>query len=200
MEDMVARAIMMAWSSVREGLVLMHPKTLEEQLGQPLFWNPRIRSEDGMMLGQKKYFPLGRMLGYNVSLVREWDVFKMKRSEGQFGSISCKLENVTQLINKVVDGLDRFNKEEGVWSGWFVGQSDGQIIRGKCPSNEYRLWGNLSGLSDNDRWLAVRVAVLEGKKWQVNPDPAKLDNDCKLWLFDNKPLHDLEWDPLEVWW
>ena len=46
----------------------------------------------------------------------------------------------------------------------------------------------------------MRVAVLEGKKWQVNPDPGKLDNDCKLWLFDNKPLHDLEWDPLEVWW
>ena len=39
MEDMVARAIMKAWSSVREGLVLMQPKTLEEQLGQPLFWN-----------------------------------------------------------------------------------------------------------------------------------------------------------------
>ena len=200
MEDRVARAIMMAWSSVREGLVLMHPKTLEEQLRQPLFWNPRIRSEDGMMLGQKKYLPWGRMLGYNVSSVREWDVFKMKRSEGQFGSISCRLEKVTQLINKVVDGLDRLNKEEGVWSGWFVGESDGQIIRGKCPSNEYRLWGNLSALSDNGRWLAVRVAVLEGKKWQVNPDPGKLDNDCKLWLFDNKPLHDLEWDPLEVWW
>ena len=60
--------------------------------------------------------------------------------------------------------------------------------------------GKPSALSDNGRWLAVRVAVLEGKKWQVNPDPGKLDNDCKLWLFDNKPLHDLEWDPLEVWW
>ena len=47
----------------------------------------------------------------------------------------------------------------------------------------------------------MRVAVLEGKKWQVNPDLGKLDNDCKLWLFDNKPLVcDLEWDPLEVWW
>ena len=88
-----------------------------------------------MMLGQIKYLPWGRMLGYNVSLVREWDVFKMKRSESQFSSISCRLEKVTQLINKVVDGLDRLNKEEGVWSGWFVGESEGQIIRGKCPSN-----------------------------------------------------------------
>ena len=44
------------------------------------------------------------------------------------------------------------------------------------------------------------VVVLEVKKWQVNPDPRKLDNDCKLWLFDNRPLCDLEWDPLEVWW
>ena len=114
MEDMVARAIMKAWSSVREGLVLMHPKTLKEQLQQPLFWNPRIRSEDSMMLEQKKYLPWGRMSGYNVSSVKEWNVFKMKRSESQFGSLSCRLEKMTQLINKVVDGLDRLNKEEGV--------------------------------------------------------------------------------------
>ena len=46
----------------------------------------------------------------------------------------------------------------------------------------------------------MRVAVLEGKKWQVNPDPRKLETDCKLWIFDKKPLCDLEWDPLEVWW
>ena len=34
----------------------------------------------------------------------------------------------------------------------------------------------------------------------MNPDPKTLDQDCKLWLFDDKPLYDLEWDPLEVWW
>ena len=34
----------------------------------------------------------------------------------------------------------------------------------------------------------------------MNPDPKTLDHDCKIWLFDNKPLCDLEWDPLEVWW
>ena len=39
---------------------------------------------------------------------------------------------------------------------------------------------------------------MEGKKWQINPDPGKLETDCKLWIFDNKPLCDLEWDPLEV--
>ena len=32
------------------------------------------------------------------------------------------------------------------------------------------------------------------------PGPRKLEIDCKLWIFDNKPLCDLEWDPLEVWW
>ena len=45
-EDRVARTIMKPWSSLREGLVLMQPKTMEEQLRQPLFWNPRIRSDD----------------------------------------------------------------------------------------------------------------------------------------------------------
>ena len=44
------------------------------------------------------------------------------------------------------------------------------------------------------------VAVLEGKMWQLNPDPNTLDHDCKIRLFNNKPLDDLEWDPLDVWW
>ena len=103
-----------------------------------------------------------------------------------------------QLIDRVVDGLYRLNEEEGVWSGWFVVESDAQIIRGRCTTNHDRLWGNLSALTNNGRWLAMWVAVLEGKKWQVNLDPRKLDNDCKLWLFDSYPLCDLEWDPLEV--
>ena len=83
---------------------------------------------------------------------------------------------MSQLIHEVVDGLERLNEEEGVWFGWFVGEGDGQIIHGRCPSNEYRLWGNLSALSDNGWWLAM----LESKKWQVNMNPWKLDNDCKL--------------------
>ena len=29
-------------------------------------------------------------------------------------------------------------------------------------SNEERLWGNLSSLTDDGRWLAVQVAVLVG--------------------------------------
>ena len=60
--------------------------------------------------------------------------------------------------------------------------------------------GNLSALMDDGRWLAMHVVVLEGKRWQLNLDVGKLDRDCKLWYFDNKPLCDLEWDPLEVWW
>ena len=42
--------------------------------------------------------------------------------------------------------------------------------------------------------------MLEGKKWQVNPDPGNLESDCKLWIVDNKPVCKLDWDPLEVWW
>ena len=78
---------------------------------------------------------------------------------------------MTQLIDKVVDGLARLNDEEGVRLGWFVGEGDAQIIRGRYPSNKYRLWGNLSVLTDNGQLLALQVAMLEGKKWQVNPDP-----------------------------
>ena len=65
----------------------------------------------------------------------------MKRSKGRTSSnmSTSRLENVTQLIDKVVDGLDRLNEEEGVWSRWFVGEGDAQIIHGRCPSNEYRL-------------------------------------------------------------
>ena len=202
MEDRVVRAIMKAWSSLREGLVLMQPKTLDEQLRQPLFWNPRIRSEDGKMLGQQKYLPWGRMLGYKIRSVHDWEVFSMKRRAGQVVNcrITGRLKKVTQLIDGAVDGLDKLTAEETVWSGWFVGEGDAQLIRGRCSTSGDRLWGNLSSLTDDGRWMAVRVAVLKGKWWQLNPDPKTLDHDCKIWLYDNKPLYDLEWDPLEVWW
>ena len=126
----------------------------------------------------------------------------MKTMEGHAGStlFTSRLEKMTQLIDTVVDGLARLNEEEGAWFGWFVGEGDAQIICGRWPSTEYRLWGNLCALSDNGQWLAVRVAVLEGKKWQLNPDPGKLETDCKLWIVDNKPVCDFDWDPLEVWW
>ena len=58
-----------------------------------------------MMLGQKKYLPCGKMVGYSVSSVRDWEVFRIKRSEGQTGSITGRLEKVTQLIDKAIDGL-----------------------------------------------------------------------------------------------
>ena len=74
------------------------------------------------------------MLGYNVSSVRDWEVFKMKRREGQTSGnmFTGSLEKVTQLIDRVVDCLDRLNEKERVWSGWFVGEGDAQIICGKC--------------------------------------------------------------------
>ena len=42
--------------------------------------------------------------------------------------------------------------------------------------------------------------MLEGKRSQLNLDPRELDHDCKICLFDNKPVNDLEWDSLEIWW
>ena len=90
----------------------------------------------------------------------------MKRREGHVGRtlFTGRLEKVTQLIDKAIDGLTRLNDEEGLLFGWFVGEGDAQIIRGRCPSREYRLWGNISALTDNGQWVALRVAVLEGKK------------------------------------
>ena len=69
----------------------------------------------------------------------------MKSREGQV--VSCRftgrLEKVTQLIDKVVDRLGKLNAEEAVWSSWFVGEGVAQLIRGRCSTNEERLWGNV---------------------------------------------------------
>ena len=56
------------------------------------------------------------MLEHNVNSVRDWEVLSMKRREGQTSSImfTRRLGKVTQLIDKVVDGLDRLNEEEMV--------------------------------------------------------------------------------------
>ena len=53
-------------------------------------------------------------------------MFNVKRREGQV--VTCRftrrLEKVTQLIEKVVDGLGKLNAEEAVWPGWFIGEGD----------------------------------------------------------------------------
>ena len=104
----------------------------------------------------------------------------MKSREGQ--AVSCRFtgrrEKVSQLIYKVVGRLGKLNAEEAVWSNWFVGEGEAQLIRGRCSTNEERLWGNLSSLTDDGRWLAMQVPVLEGKRWQLNPNPKTLDQDC----------------------
>ena len=68
----------------------------------------------------------------------------MKRRTGQ--TVNCRitgrLAKVTQLIDGVVEGLDKLPVEETVWSGWFVGEGDAQLIRGRCSTSEDRLWGN----------------------------------------------------------
>ena len=43
---------------------------------------------------------------------------------------------VIQLIDKVLDGLDRLNAERGFWYGWFVEENDAQIICGRCTMKE----------------------------------------------------------------
>ena len=75
-------------------------------------------------------------------------MFNVKRREGQV--VTCRftrrLEKVTQLIEKVVDGLGKLNAEEAVWPGWFIGEGDAQLIYGRFSTNEECLWGNLSSL------------------------------------------------------
>ena len=72
----------------------------------------------------------------------------MKRREGQVVSyrFTGRLEKVSQLIDKVVDQLGKLNVEEAVWSGWFVGEVEAQLIYGRFSTNEECLWGNLSSL------------------------------------------------------
>ena len=73
----------------------------------------------------------------------------MKMREGQVASCRFigRLAKVMQLIDKVVDTLCKLNAEDVVWSGWFVGEGDAQLIRGGCSTNEECLSGNLSSLT-----------------------------------------------------
>ena len=70
-----------------------------------------------MMLGQEKYLPWGRMLGYKLRSVYDWEVFSMKGREGQVvnSRFIGRLKKVTQLIDKVVDQLGKLNAEEAIW-------------------------------------------------------------------------------------
>ena len=78
----------------------------------------------------------------------------MKSREGQAVSyrFTGRLQKVSQLIDKVVDRLGKLNAEEAVSLGWFVGEGEVQLICGRCSTNEERLWGNLSSLTDDGKW------------------------------------------------
>ena len=53
------------------------------------------------------------------------------------------------------------NEEERGWSGCLVGEGDAQLIRGRSSTNEERLWGDLSALTNYGRRLVVWEVAIE---------------------------------------
>ena len=46
----------------------------------------------------------------------------------------------------------------------------------------------------------TQVVVLLNRKWHTNPTPDKITRQVKAWVFGNKPLTHLQWDPGEFHW
>ena len=48
--------------------------------------------------------------------------------------------------------------------------------------------------------LKIRILVLIKGIWRVDPPPDKLTEKDKEWIYNNKSLVDLQWDPAEFAW
>ena len=70
MEDRVVRAIMKAWSSLREGLVLMQLKIWRNNYDNRCFGTLGLEAKT-YDAWSKKLLSLGRMLGYKLRSVRD---------------------------------------------------------------------------------------------------------------------------------
>ena len=65
-----------------------------------------------------------------------------------------------------------------------------------------RLW---HVFSESDVWMsanvsAIRIVARSGKKWLLDPPFQECLRCCSLWVFQKKPLYNLDWDPADYQW
>ena len=46
----------------------------------------------------------------------------------------------------------------------------------------------------------IRVLAFIKGKWRIDPSPRLVNDQDKAWIYNNKPLVDLQWDPGEFAW
>ena len=50
------------------------------------------------------------------------------------------------------------------------------------------------------QYKRVRIIGYFDAKWYIDPEPDKVDLFWKIWVYYNKPLQELQWDPGEFFW
>ena len=45
--------------------------------------------------------------------------------------------------------------------------------------------------------MPIRILWKNDKKWMLNPHPNDINNLFELWVYENKPIDHLQWDPSE---
>ena len=53
------------------------------------------------------------------------------------------------------------------------------------------------GIATQGTMLPIRILWNKDKKWMLNLDPNDINSLSELWVYENKPIDRLLWDPNE---
>ena len=213
-QDKFFRGIMKAWWDLKHNLVQSLPSCMEEWLCQPLIMNPLFLSEEGGMLGKRTRLKWADFDRGEAGSVRNWLYFS-----------SSTIENKTQICRTIWGGNIMYTEIDRVftmhsfqpsqsglfWYGMFSSLNVLLGVRGYKNSHDCLYFdvlrsGRLHSIVMEDEvvsqgsMLPVRILWKNDKKWMLNPHPNDINNLSELWVYENKPIDKLLWDPNEWKW
>ncbi len=213
-EDRFISGVWKAWKAVRTGLVRGQIRVKEEFYRQPATWNEYLTKPDGRQLGSRPWLAWGTLAaGYGQSLA-SWMTFEQSPRHVQDDYLK-QLRGGVMMATEIREALHSLNEPttRSETTGWFgLFAASGECRRVKATGNEGEEWfyevdpnGSIgkqirAERGEAEAWQRIRVVAQVKRKWLTDPKPGSSFTGEQAWVYANRPLIRLLWDPGDYVW
>eukprot|EP00250_Pteridium_aquilinum_P000332 c10370_g1_i1 orf=7-654(-) len=202
-EDRFALSILRAWELLRPGLSQRPPSCDEERARQPLIWSPSVRTEHGHLLGTRPRLAWGPFAAGPARSFSDWQTFRSSPEEMQLEQLSLFRGGQT-MRDDIQAALSEewyapFELAAPRWMGAFRPHEILIAVRActeddRCLYFEVQSEGRLYRVEEESPLVAdcifqrVRIVAAASQKWHIDPGPAEIDTNWRIWAYGTRPL------------